>query len=223
MQFNLNELFYLIVFMNAFKKPLKIAVLASGKATSMQGIIDAIKKKELNAEISVLISDKENSLALKNALKNNIEGVFLNPKNFSSREEFDMALSKELEKRGIELVCLIGFMRFLSSLFVKKWRNKIINVHPSILPSFPGMDLNVHKAVLEHGCKVSGATIFFVDESKDNGPIILQECVKVMENDSPESLKARVQELEKKLLPKAIKLFYEKKLEIIGRRVKILE
>lgn len=201
---------------------IKIAVLGSTKGTDFPAVFNSIKNYD-KAEISVVISDKKDSGILEKAKKQKIKSLFINPSDFNSREEFDAKILSELKKRKINLVVLIGYMKLITEKFLNEFENKIMNVHPSLLPSFPGMNLSVHKEVIEHGCKTSGATIFFVDSGKDSGPIILQKSIEVSENESVESLKEKVQKIEQEIYPKAIKLFCEGKLKVEGRKVKILE
>jgi len=200
----------------------RIAILGSTKGTDFPAVFDSVKKGNY-AEISVVISDKKDSGILEKAKEKKVETLFIDPKEFSSKEEYDEKMLEELKKREIELVVLIGYMKWITKPFLEKYENKIINVHPSLLPSFPGMNLSVYKAVLEHGCKVSGATIFFVDKGEDSGPIIMQKAVEVKENETPESLKEKIQKIEQEIYPKAIKLFCEGKIKVEGRIVKILE
>jgi len=201
---------------------LKIAVLSSTRATDMQGIIDAIKKGELNAEIKILLSNKKDSYALERGRNNGIESLFIDPAGLS-REEYDEKIIEELEKRNIELILLIGYMKILSKKFIEKYRFKIMNIHPSLLPAFAGgMDKNVHKAVLDYGCKITGCTLHFVDESVDGGPIIIQKACNVDDDDNEDTLKKKVQNLEVQAFIEAIKLFSENKIKVEGRKVKIL-
>lgn len=199
----------------------RIAVLGSTKGTDFPAVFNAVQN--MDAKISLVISDKNDSGILEKAREKSIETLFVNPKDFKSKEEYDKKILEELKKREIELIVLIGYMKWITKPFLEGYKNKIMNIHPSLLPSFPGMDLNVHKAVLEHGCKISGATVFFVDEGEDTGPIILQKSVEVKENETVESLKEKIQKTEQEILPKAIKLFCEDKLKVEGRKVKILE
>ena len=203
---------------------LKIGVLASTKGTDLQSIIEGIKSGELrDVEISVVISNKPDVYALERARKEGIKSIFVDPAG-KTREDFDKEVAGILDENEVELVVLIGYMRYLSSWFVNRYRDRIMNVHPSLLPAFAGgMDLNVHKAVLDHGVKVTGCTIHFVDEGADTGPIILQKVVEIDENDDTETLKKRVQAAEMELYPKAIGLFRDGKLKVKGRIVKILE
>ncbi|MBI2529638.1 MAG: phosphoribosylglycinamide formyltransferase [Candidatus Diapherotrites archaeon] len=202
---------------------LKIAVLGSTRGTDLQAVIDAINSKELDAEIAIVISDKEDAYILERAKIHGIEAMHINPKNFQGREEFDNAVANEITKRNIDLILLIGYMRFLSKGFVGKFSNRIMNIHPSLLPAFAGgMDKNVHAAVLEHGCKVSGCTLHFVDETPDAGPIIMQKAVQIEETETVDSLKEKVQKAEQEIILQAIMKFQEGKIKVEGRRVKIL-
>jgi phosphoribosylglycinamide formyltransferase 1 len=200
---------------------LKIAVLASTNATDMQGLIDAINKKTLDAKIVCLISNKEDCGAIKRAKANNIEAIFIDGKGIE-REAFDKKVAKELDKRNVDLILLIGYMKFLSPWVVKKYENKIMNIHPSILPAFAGgIDKSINEEVLKRGCKLTGCTLHFVDEGVDTGPIIVQKCVKINEDDTVDTLKSKVQAKEVEALIEGIKLFSEKKLKIEENIVKI--
>jgi len=201
----------------------KIGILASTRATDLDAVVEAQKNGYFNAEISLLVSDRRDAYCLERAKSHGIEAVFLNPKDFYSREEFDSAIVEEFEKRNIGIVVCIGYMRLLSNFFVQKYKNKILNIHPSLLPAFPGMDLDVHKAVLDSVAKVTGCTVHLVDEGKDTGPIVLQKPVEVMQDDTPETLKLRVQVAEQEILPKAIKLLAENRLFIEEKIVRILD
>ena len=203
-------------------RKIKIGVLGSTRGTDLEGVISAIKKGKIDAEISMVISDREDAYILKRARKYGIDTIFVSPKKFSSRRDFDHEISRILKSKKVELILLIGYMRILSPEFVKEWRGKIMNIHPSLLPAFAGgMDLNVHEEVLRRGVKITGCTLHFIDEGKDTGPIILQKVVKVDEEETPESLKEKVQRAEKKIIVKGIKLFGEGRLKIIGNKVKI--
>lgn len=204
-------------------RPLRIAVLGSTRGTDLQALIDAIKSGELDAEIVCVISNRRKAYILERARKHSIEAIYISPKGLS-REEYDRLVIRELEKRApIDLILLIGYMRILSVEFVRRYRWRIMNIHPSLLPAFAGgMDLDVHKAVLEYGVKVTGCTLHFVDEGVDTGPIILQKPVKVDEDDSPETLKSKVQKAEQEVILEAIKLFKQGRLKVEGRRVRIL-
>lgn len=201
---------------------LRIAVLASTRATDMQAIIDEIKAGRLNAEIVCLISNKKDAYALERARNNGIEAIFLDPKG-KSKEEYDEELAKELEKRKVDLILLIGYNRYITKPLLEKFRYRIMNIHPSLLPAFPGWDKDVHRAVLDYGCKITGCTLHFVDENLDAGPIIIQKAVEVKEDDTVDTLKERVQKAEQEALIEGIKLFMENKIKIEGRKVRILK
>ena len=202
---------------------MNIGVLASTKATDLQAVINAIQAKQLNAKISVVISNKEDAYALERARKHNIEAVFIDSKG-KEREDFDREVNGVLEKHDVDLVLLIGYMRILSGWLVNKWENKIMNIHPSLLPAFAsGMDKDVHAEVLKAGVKETGCTLHFVTEEVDTGPIILQKKVSVDENETIESLKAKVQEAEQEIIVKALKLYEDGKIKVEGGKVTISE
>ena len=197
----------------------KLAVLCSGRGTDLQSIIDAIKAGTLQAEISIVITDKPNVKALERAEIAGIKNICVDRKLFGTRADFEAELLKNLV--GIDLVVLAGFMRILSPEFVRKFTGRLMNIHPSLLPSFKGA--HAHRDALEYGVKVSGCTVHFVDEGTDSGPIILQAAVEVKDDDTEETLSARILEQEHIIYPKAIQLFVEGKLKIEGRKVKILD
>jgi len=199
--------------------PLKLGVLVSGRGSNLQAIIDAIERGDLEAQVAVVISDKEDAFALERARKHGIEALFIDPKAYSSREEHEKVIGDELEKRGVGLICLAGYMRILSEYFVDRFRWRIINIHPALLPSFPG--LHGQKQALDYGVKISGCTVHFVDEKTDHGPIIIQAAVPVLEDDNEDTLAARILEYEHKIYPRAIQLFAQGRLEIEGRKVKV--
>jgi phosphoribosylglycinamide formyltransferase-1 len=203
---------------------IRIAVLASGRGTNLQAIIDATESGYIPGRVIVVISDKRDAYALERARKHGIEALFLDPSSCSSRDEYDKLLGDEIERRGADLICLAGFMRILSPSFISRFRNRIMNIHPALLPSFGGVGMygeRVHKAVLDYGVKITGCTVHFVTEDVDGGPIIIQEAVPVLDDDTPETLAKRVLEHEHRIYPEAIKLFAEGRLEIVGRRVRI--
>ncbi|MBU4266614.1 MAG: phosphoribosylglycinamide formyltransferase [Candidatus Altiarchaeales archaeon] len=202
---------------------IRLGVLASTRGTDMQTIIDEIEAGRLEAEISVVISNKKDAYALERARKHGIEAVFVDAKD-KSREEFDKEVMGILKEKNVELILLIGYMRILSSEFVNEYENRIMNVHPSLLPAFGGgMDKDVHQAILDYGVKVTGCTIHFVDESVDEGPIVVQRVIQIAEDETVDSLKDKVQDAEKKAFIDAIKLFAAGRLKVEGRRVRILE
>ncbi|MDD4834987.1 MAG: phosphoribosylglycinamide formyltransferase [Lutispora sp.] len=201
----------------------KIGVLISGGGTNLQALIDSVEKGDINGEVSVVVSDKKGVYGIERAKKHGINTVEIDKKSFADKDEFMKAIISNLEERNVELVVLAGFLSILSIEFIEKYRNRIINVHPSLIPAFCGEGYygqKVHKAVLEYGAKISGATVHFVDEGADTGPIILQEAVKVEEDDTPETLAARVLTIEHKLLPQAVRLYCDGNLSIDGRKVR---
>ena len=194
---------------------LKLAILASTKATDMQAVIDAIEQKRLNAAISIVISNKADAYALERAKKHNINAVFIEPKG-KDKETYDKEISKVLDDNKIDLILLIGYMRYLSPWFVNKYRWRVMNIHPGLLPKFAGgMDKNVHQAVLDAGEKVTGCTLHFVDEGADTGPIIMQKEVKIEKGETADTLKEKVQKAEQEVLLKAIDLFEKGKIKTI--------
>ncbi|MCR4777334.1 MAG: phosphoribosylglycinamide formyltransferase [Lachnospiraceae bacterium] len=198
---------------------IKVAVLVSGGGTNLQAIIDRVKDKTItNAEISVVISNNPGAFALKRAEDAGIKNICISPKDFDSRDLFNKALIAVLDKEKIDLVVLAGFLVIIPSEMVKKYKGRIINIHPSLIPSFCGTGyygLKVHEAALSRGVKVTGATVHFVDEGTDTGPIILQKAVEVKEGDTPEVLQRRVmEEAEWKILPEAINLIANGKVKL---------
>lgn len=198
-------------------KQVSIGVLISGSGTNLQAIIDAIEGGKLDAKIEVVLSNKADAYGLVRARNHRIPTEVLNHKNFSSREAYDEALVALLGGRGVELVVLAGFMRLLSPVFVKAYSNRIMNIHPALLPAFPG--LNVQQKAVEHGARFSGCTVHFVNEECDQGPIIIQAVVPVLPDDTAETLAARILEQEHRIYPRAIQLFAQRRLKVIGRRV----
>ncbi|MFH1788798.1 MAG: phosphoribosylglycinamide formyltransferase [Candidatus Altiarchaeota archaeon] len=196
----------------------RIAVLASGRGSNLQSIIDNCGSGFIPGQVVVVVSDKKGAFALERAANHGIKGVFIDPSG-RSREDFDMEIAGVLEAENVELVCLAGYMRLLSEPFVKRFYGRIMNIHPALLPSFPG--LHGHKDALDYGVKVSGCTVHFVDEKVDHGPIIVQKAVPVEEGDSEDRLASRILREEHKAFSEAVKLFAEGRIEIDGRRVKI--
>lgn len=188
---------------------LKIAVCVSGGGTNLQAIIDGIERGTIsNTEIEVVISNNPNAYALERAKKNGIASVCISPKDYESRDAFNEAFLRQLDACQVDLVVLAGFLVVVPEIVIQKYRNRIINIHPSLIPSFCGKGyygLKVHEGVLERGVKVTGATVHFVDEGTDTGPIIIQKAVAVEQDDTPETLQLRVmEEAEWKIMPKAI-------------------
>lgn len=185
---------------------IKIGVLGSTRGTDLQAVIDSINKKELVAEVAVVISNKKGAYILKRAEENKIPSVFLSHKGLK-RKEFDRKITNILKKNSVELILLIGFMRVLSSDFCQEWRDRLINVHPSLLPKYAGgMDSSVHEEVIKNGEKETGCTIHFVTEDVDGGPILIQKKCRVDDDDTVETLKAKVQQLEGIAFIESIKL-----------------
>jgi phosphoribosylglycinamide formyltransferase-1 len=175
---------------------IRLGVLGSTNGTDLQVILESVKAKKINAIVNVVISNKKNAYILKRGQNHGLPSIFINH-NDKKRESFDSELTSTLEKYNVELILLIGFMRILSSNFCKRWRHKIINVHPSLLPKYSGgMDMNIHEQVIKNGDKESGCTIHFVTEELDKGPILIQKKCKVNTNETPETLKVKVQRLE---------------------------
>lgn len=205
------------------RKDLKnIAVLVSGGGTNLQALIDGTEKNLINGKISVVISNRKNAYGLERAKLHNIESIYIRGDNISV-EEFDEKLIKELKSRNIDLVVLAGFLKILGRDFIKTFENKIINIHPSLIPSFCGdgfFGIKVHEKALEYGVKISGATTHFVSEIPDEGPIIMQKSLEVFDEDTPESLQRRVLNIEHEILVESIREFCNDNLKVIGRIVK---
>jgi phosphoribosylglycinamide formyltransferase-1 len=199
------------------RRQVPIGVLISGSGTNLQSIIDAIEGKELEAKIEVVLSNRADAYGLVRAKKHGIPVEVLDHKRFASREAFDQAVVDILRAREVELVVLAGFMRLLSTVFVSAYSNRIMNIHPALLPAFPG--LHVQKKAVEHGVRFSGCTVHFVNEECDEGPIIIQAVVPVFPEDTEESLAGRIQEQEHRIYPRAIQLYSEGRLRIEGRKV----
>ena len=196
---------------------MKVGVMASGRGSNFQAIIDAVNNGEApDVEIVRLVVNKSDAYAIKRAEENNIKFDFIDSSAIS-REDFDKKAIEIMEKAKVELIVLAGFMRILSPLFVKKYKNKILNIHPSLLPSFPGA--NAHKDALNYGAKISGCTVHLVDENVDSGPIIMQASVEINENETEETLSEKILFHEHKLLPKALQLMCSNRLTIEGRKV----
>lgn len=199
----------------------KIAVFASGSGSDFQSVIDE-NEREPFCEISLLVASKEGIYALERAKAHNIEAIVRSKKDFPSNEEMFEDIIRELNARNIDFVVLAGYLNMIADNFVKAFPDRIINIHPSLIPSFCGKGyygLNVHRAALEYGVKISGCTVHFVDEHYDSGAIILQRCVPVLEDDTPETLQARVLEEEHRALPEAVRLLATGKVRKEGRKV----
>lgn len=196
-----------------------IGVLISGSGTNLQAIIDAIEAKRLDAVIQVVISNKEDAFGLVRAKKHGTPTEVVDHRNFSTREAFDQAVIEILQSRQVELLILAGFMRLLSPVLVRAFSNRIMNIHPALLPAFPG--LHVQKKAVEHGVRFSGCTVHFVNEECDEGPIIVQAAVPVYPDDTEETLSARILEQEHRIYPLAIQLYSEGRLKVAGRKVSV--
>ena len=195
----------------------KLAVLVSGRGSNLQAIIDSIEENNLAAEISLILSNVPDAYALQRGKKHGLESVFLDPKDFPNRDDYEKRMIEILQTKSIDLVCLAGFMRILGKKFIEGFSGKIINIHPSLLPAFPG--LNVQKKALEYGVKFSGCTVHFVNEEVDGGAIILQAVVPILDADDAQSLSDRILEQEHIIYPEAIRLIIEDNLVFSGRRV----
>ena len=202
---------------------LEIGILSSTRGSDLPAVVKSIEQGKLRslARIAVIISNKESSGILEKARHYGIENYFLCSRGIG-RIDYDKQVAQRLDRCNVQLIVLIGYMRLFSTWFVEEYQNRIMNIHPSLLPSFSGIDRKVHEDVLKYGCKVSGCTVFFLDEGKDTGPIIMQKVVPVLENDNVDSLRARVQKVEQEILPEAIRLCALGRLEVKARRVKIL-
>ncbi|AFS81200.1 phosphoribosylglycinamide formyltransferase [Candidatus Nitrosopumilus koreensis AR1] len=203
---------------------LNLGILISGRGSNMESILKAIKKKKIPINPAIVISNKPDAKGLKIAQKLGINTEVVESKGFKgNRAEYDEKIMEVLTKYGVSprngLVCLAGFMRIISPEFVKKYKNRIINIHPALLPSFPGLD--AQKQALDYGAKFSGCTVHFVDSGMDTGPVIIQSVVRVKENDTEHSLSKRILKEEHKIYPEAVNLFARKKIKVHGRKTKI--
>ena len=199
---------------------LKLGVLASGRGSNLQAIIDNIERGSLSAEIAVVISDQAEAFSLERARKHGLPAIHVSAGGYKGkREEYDALLVRELRKFNVEFVVLAGFMRIITRVLVKAYPDRIMNIHPALLPSFPG--LHVQKAAIAHGVKFSGCTVHFVDEGMDTGPIIIQAVVPILDNDTEDTLSARILTQEHKIFSRAIQLYAEGRLKVDGRRVLI--
>jgi len=199
----------------------KVAVFLSGRGSNLESIYRASLKKDSNYEIAIVISNKQNARGLKRANKFKLKNFYVSSKLFKTKKEYNCYIIKLLKINQVDLVCLAGFMKIIDHEFIEEYKNRIINIHPALLPSFAG--LNAQKQAIDHGVKYSGCTVHFVDSGIDTGPIILQKSVKIKSNDNEESLSKRILKEEHKIYPDAIKLFFENRLKIDGRKVIILD
>jgi phosphoribosylglycinamide formyltransferase-1 len=198
---------------------LKLGILISGNGSNLQSIIDHIEKGSLKAIIKIVISNNPDAYGLTRAKKHGIPIVVLKNGDFKNKEDFDLELINILKNNSVDLVILAGFMRIITSTILNAFPQKIMNIHPALLPSFPG--IHGQKQALEYGVKLSGCTVHFVDEGVDTGPIIIQSAVQVFDDDTEETLAARILKEEHRIYPQAIQLFAEGKIEIKGRKVRI--
>jgi len=198
---------------------LNLGVLASGRGSNFQAIIDEIERGRLNARIQLLIVDNPEVYAIERAKKHGIEYLVMHPKEYSSNNDFFFKIAEELKKRDVGLVVLAGFMRIVRKPMIDAFPNLIMNIHPALLPAFPG--LHAQRQALEYGVKISGCTVHFVDEGMDTGPIIIQAAVPLLQDDTEETLSERILKLEHEIYPEAIKLFSEGRIDVEGRRVRI--
>ncbi|MDD5073045.1 MAG: phosphoribosylglycinamide formyltransferase [Candidatus Omnitrophica bacterium] len=196
---------------------MNFAVFCSGHGTNLQAVIDASKKRRISAKLALVVCDNPGAYAVKRAGRAGIPVAVFDPKGFASKKELEAAVVRELNSKKIKLIALAGYMRILSDSFVKRYRNRILNIHPALLPAFKGGQ--AIKDAIKYGVKVTGATVHFVTEEVDAGPIVLQAACPVKNNDSEKTLLARVHKLEHKIYPEAIELFARGKLKAAGRRV----
>lgn len=208
---------------NVYRSPNKrgkIAIFLSGRGSNFMAIHDAILSGKINAEIGVVFSNKKDAQGLQIANERGLPILHLNPKEYDSRESYETDIIDELKKRNIDLICLAGYMKILSPPLCTEYTNKIINIHPALLPSFPG--LHVQQKAMDWGVRYSGATVHFVTPDVDMGPIILQSVVPVLQDDTEETLSARILIEEHKIYPESVRLYFEGKIEIRDRKVFIL-
>ena len=200
---------------------LRVGVLASGRGSNLRAILSGVEARRIRAEVVVVLSDRSGAGALDIARDHGVEALVLDPTLHPGREGYDTALIALLEERRVGLVCLAGYMRILSPVFVRLFEGRLLNIHPALLPAFPG--LHAQRQALEHGVRIAGATVHFVDEGVDTGPIVLQAAVPVRQDDTEASLSDRILAEEHRIYPEAIRLFAEGRLRLEDRRVRILE
>ncbi len=200
-------------------QPVNIGVLASGRGSNFQSIIDAIESGLLKARIAVLITDNPGAFAVERAKKHGIEPLVMTQSQHGTRDDYYTAVAQELRQRKAGLVVLAGFMRIIGKPLIDAYRDRIMNIHPALLPSFPG--LHGQRQAQDYGVRISGCTVHFVDEGMDTGPVIIQAAVPVSFEDTEETISERILRQEHKIFPEAIRLFCEGRLEVIGRKVKI--
>jgi phosphoribosylglycinamide formyltransferase-1 len=196
-----------------------LGVLASGRGSNFQAIIDEIEAERLDARIALLITDNLSAFAIERAKKHGIDYLVMIPKEYSSKDDFFITVAEELKKRNVGLVVLAGFMRIVRKPLIEAFRNRIMNIHPALLPAFPG--LHGQRQAADYGVKISGCTVHFVDEGMDTGPIIIQAALPVSQDDTEETLSKRILRLEHRVYPEAIRLFAQGRIEVEGRKVRI--
>lgn len=199
----------------------RIAVLISGRGSNMKSLVDSCKARKIRAQVVVVLSNKDDAAGLDHARKAGIETVVISNKQYSNREDYDTEVVRALQLRNVDLVCLAGFMRLLSPVFVRAFPQKIMNIHPALLPAFPG--LHAQRQAVEYGAKLTGCTVHFVDEGLDSGPVILQKSMEVLPDDTEESLSKRLLQIEHKCYVEAVRLFFENQLKVNGRKVIVAE
>ncbi len=207
-----------------FRSPRKrgrIAVFLSGRGSNFMAIRESIRRGDINADIGLVFSNKEDAPGLGQAREWGLETLALNPKLFASREDYDRAIIGQLDERGIDLVCLAGYMKVLTPEFCEAFKHRLVNIHPALLPSFPG--LHVQQKAIDWGVRFSGCTVHFVAAEVDMGPIIIQAVVPVLPDDTEEILAARILVEEHRIYPEAVRLYFEGRIEVRGRRVFVLE
>lgn len=202
------------------KKRGRVAVFLSGRGSNFLAIHDAIRRGEVDAEVALVLSNAETAPGLAAARERDLDALWLNPKNYATRDDYDAALLEEIRKRDVDLICLAGYMKIVTPLLCRAFVHRLMNIHPALLPAFPG--LHVQQKAIDWGVRYSGATVHFVAEEVDMGPIILQAVVPVLQDDSEETLSARILEQEHKIYPEAVRLYFEGRVEVRGRRVFIL-
>lgn len=198
----------------------QIAVLASGQGSNLEAILEAIERGEVFGRVVLVLGDRGRAPALEKARKRGVEALFMNPKDYENRLDYDRALIGKIKNAGADLVVLAGFMRLLSKEFIRAFPQSIMNIHPALLPAFPGLD--GAEQAFNYGVKVTGCTVHFVDEGLDSGPVVLQEAVPVIQHDTIDTLKERIHASEHRLYPTAIDLFCRGKLRVEGRRCLIV-
>jgi phosphoribosylglycinamide formyltransferase-1 len=195
----------------------RLGVIISGRGSNLQSIIDAIAERTLDATVAIVISNRSDAAGLQRARDAGIEAVHLSPRDFPARDAYDKALAELLQSRHVELVCLAGYMRLVGDLLLEAFPQRVLNIHPSLLPSFPGLE--AQRQAIEHGVRVSGATVHLVTAELDAGPIVLQSCVPVLSGDTVDSLAARILIEEHRIYPQAIRLVLDGRWQLAGRRL----